>query len=70
MNFEATNKLAILLSSFLEKIEEKYRSLLTKLIQNSVSVVIGALVLFAATLPIFYQLGGEFFQELTKMPSH
>ena len=45
INFEATNKLAVLLSRFLEKIEEKYRSLLTKLIQNSVSVVIGALIL-------------------------
>ena len=45
INFEATNKLAVLLSRFLEKIEEKYRSLLTKLIQNSVSVVISALVL-------------------------
>ena len=60
-NFEATNRLAVLLSNFLEKLEEKYRSLLGKMIQNSVSVVIGALVLFTATLPIFYQLGGEFF---------
>lgn len=60
-NFEATNKLAVLLSNLLEKLEDKYRFLLNRLIQRSGMVVFAALFLFGATLPIFYQLGGEFF---------
>ena len=59
--FEANNKVASVLSNFLEALEDRYRSALTKVVQNSGWVVIGALVLFAGTLPIFYQLGGEFF---------
>jgi len=60
-NFEATNKLAVILSNLLEKLEDKYRFLLNRLIQRSGMVVFAALFLFGATLPIFYQLGGEFF---------
>jgi len=60
-NFEATNKLAVTLSNLLEKLEDKYRFLLNRLIQRSGMVVFAALFLFGATLPIFYQLGGEFF---------
>ena len=60
-NFEATNKLAVILSNLLEKLEDKYRFLLNRLIQHSGMVVFAALFLFGATLPIFYQLGGEFF---------
>ena len=60
-NFEATNKLAVILSNLLEKLENQYRFLLNGLIQRSGIVVFAALFLFGATLPIFYQLGGEFF---------
>lgn len=60
-NFEATNKLAVILSNLLEKLEDRYRFLLNRLIQHSGMVVFAALFLFGATLPIFYQLGGEFF---------
>ena len=60
-NFEATNKLAVILSNLLEKLEDQYRFLLNRLIQRSTMVVFAALFLFGATLPIFYQLGGEFF---------
>ena len=60
-NFEATNKLAVILSNLLEKLEDRYRFLLNRLIQRSGLVVFAALLLFGATLPIFYQLGGEFF---------
>ena len=60
-NFEATNKLAVILSNLLEKLEDQYRFLLNRLIQRSGMVVFAALFLFGATLPIFYQLGGEFF---------
>ena len=60
-NFEATNKLAVILSNLLEKLEDQYRFLLNRLIQRSGLVVFAALLLFGATLPIFYQLGGEFF---------
>tara|TARA_Y200000002_G_scaffold170149_1_gene140351 strand:- start:2758 stop:5919 length:3162 start_codon:yes stop_codon:yes gene_type:complete len=60
-NFEATNKLAVILSNLLEKLEDQYRFLLNRLIQSSGMVVFSALFLFGATLPIFYQLGGEFF---------
>ena len=60
-NFEATNKLAVILSNLLEKLEDRYRFLLNRLIQHSGMVVFAALLLFGATLPIFYQLGGEFF---------
>jgi CzcA family heavy metal efflux pump len=60
-NFEATNKLAVILSNLLEKLEDRYRFLLNRLIQRSGMVVFAALFLFGATLPIFYQLGGEFF---------
>jgi len=59
--FEAKNKVAVVLSNFLEAIEERYRSALTKVVQNSGWVVTAALILFVGTLPIFYQLGGEFF---------
>tara|TARA_Y100000385_G_scaffold273335_1_gene315137 strand:- start:877 stop:2589 length:1713 start_codon:yes stop_codon:yes gene_type:complete len=60
-NFEATNKIAVILSNLLEKLEDRYRYLLNRLIQRSGMVVFAALFLFGATLPIFYQLGGEFF---------
>ena len=60
-NFEATNKLAVILSNLLEKLEDQYRFLLNRLIQRSGLVIFAALLLFGATLPIFYQLGGEFF---------
>ena len=60
-NFEATNKLAVILSNLLEKLEDQYRFLLNRLIKRSGLVVFAALLLFGATLPIFYQLGGEFF---------
>lgn len=60
-NFEAKNKVADFLSRFLVGLENRYRSFLNRLIQRSGMVVFAALFLFGATLPIFYQLGGEFF---------
>lgn len=61
LSIEATNKVANFFSRTLEKMEQTYSRQLDKALKKSWLLIIGALLFFAATLPIFYTLGGEFF---------
>lgn len=49
------------LESFFTSMENGYTRLLTRILNRSKWVVIGAVVLFGATIPLYYTLGGEFF---------
>ena len=46
---------------FLDSMENGYKSLLKKSLENKWTVILAATVLFLGTLPLFNQLGGEFF---------
>ncbi len=61
LSIEANNKLANFFSRNLEKLENWYSSKLDKALHKSWVLVISAVIFFAATLPIFNFLGGEFF---------
>ena len=41
--------------------ENGYTRLLTRILNRSKLVILGAVVLFSATIPLYYTLGGEFF---------
>jgi len=61
VSFEAKNKIARFFSSLLERIEQVYNKQLNWALNRSGRMVFGAFLLLAASVPIFYQLGGEFF---------
>ena len=61
LSIEATNKVANYFSNALERLERAYSKQLDKALNRSGLVVLIAVLFFAATLPIFYTLGGEFF---------
>ncbi|NGP88421.1 efflux RND transporter permease subunit [Fodinibius halophilus] len=58
------NNIAPTTSNFLERMEQSYNRTLDSLLNRSGTVIISAIVLFVVTLPIFYQLGGEFFPKV------
>tara|TARA_Y100001935_G_scaffold128815_1_gene106808 strand:- start:20280 stop:23411 length:3132 start_codon:yes stop_codon:yes gene_type:complete len=60
-SFEAKNKLAKFLSNALNTLESTYQRQLASVINRSGLVVGASVLFFVVTLPIFYQLGGEFF---------
>lgn len=60
-SFEATNKAALFFSNLLESMEAWYSKTLDKVLTKSGLIVAAAFLFFAATLPIFNMLGGEFF---------
>lgn len=60
-SIEAQNRVAKFCSNTLDKMEHWYSNSLDSVLNRSGLVVIIAVVFFAATLPIFYTLGGEFF---------
>ncbi|SMO94823.1 efflux RND transporter permease subunit [Gracilimonas mengyeensis] len=60
-SFEAKNKIARFFSNLLNRLESSYHRQLDSALNRSGLVVTGAIVLFVASLPIFYLIGGEFF---------
>jgi len=61
VSFEATNNIARFFSNLLERVEQVYNKQLNWALDRSGRMVFGAFVLLAASVPVFYQLGGEFF---------
>ena len=59
--FESGNRLFVFFRNLLEKLENWYSTQLHKAVEKSWGVILAAVVLFVATLPLFNQLGGEFF---------
>ena len=59
-----SNKVAPVLERAFTKLENNYKSLLNNYLNYSGWVVAGSFVLLIASIPIFYQLGGEFFPEV------
>lgn len=57
-------KVAPVLGAAFEKVESTYQRTIDKVLSHSVVTVLLAFALLAASLPIFYQLGGEFFPEV------
>lgn len=55
------NRLARSLAAFFDRLDARYQALLRKVLTRNRVVIGGSMVLFLATLPIFYTLGGEFF---------
>lgn len=60
-NISAKNKIANYFGDLLEKLETTYNDQLQKVIGKSGLVVTAAVILFAASVPLFYVIGGEFF---------
>lgn len=60
-SFEAQNRVAEFFSNLLSRIEAAYNRQLNKALEMSGWVVMAAVLLFVASLPIFYLIGGEFF---------
>ncbi|HET8866394.1 MAG TPA: efflux RND transporter permease subunit [Gracilimonas sp.] len=61
VDFEAKNRVAKFFTRLLQKLEKTYHDQLQNVIDRSGLVVVGAVVLFLASLPLFYVIGGEFF---------
>jgi HAE1 family hydrophobic/amphiphilic exporter-1 len=61
VDFQAKNKIAKFFTNLLQKLEKTYHDQLQKVIDRSGLVVISAVLLFLASLPLFYVIGGEFF---------
>lgn len=61
VDFQAKNRVAKFFTNLLQKLEETYHDQLQKVIDRSGLVVISAVLLFLASLPLFYVIGGEFF---------
>lgn len=59
--FESGSRLFVFFKNLLDKLENWYSTQLYKAVEKSWGVILTAVVLFAATLPLFNQLGGEFF---------
>jgi HAE1 family hydrophobic/amphiphilic exporter-1 len=60
-NISANNKIANYFGDLLQKLENTYNDQLQKVIGRSGLVVIAAFILFVASVPLFYVIGGEFF---------
>lgn len=61
VDFQAKNKVATFFTNMLQKLEKTYHDQLQKVIDRSGLVVLSAFLLFLASLPLFYVIGGEFF---------
>lgn len=61
VDFQAKNKVAMFFTNLLQKLEKNYHDQLQKVIDRSGLVVMSAVLLFLASLPLFYFIGGEFF---------
>ncbi|RNC83708.1 MAG: efflux RND transporter permease subunit [Balneola sp.] len=61
VNFEADNAFFRFFKTRLERLENWYSRKLTQVIDRSWGVILAAVFLFVATMPLFNQLGGEFF---------
>ncbi|MBD3616788.1 MAG: efflux RND transporter permease subunit [Gracilimonas sp.] len=61
VDFQAKNKVAMFFTNLLQKLEKTYHDQLQKVIDRSGLVVMSAVLLFLASLPLFYVIGGEFF---------
>jgi len=61
VDFQAKNKIAKFFTNLLQKLEKTYHDQLQKVIDRSGLVVISAVLIFLASLPLFYVIGGEFF---------
>ncbi|REL37928.1 AcrB/AcrD/AcrF family protein [Rhodohalobacter sp. SW132] len=59
-----SNRVAPVLTSGLDRVERRYNRMVNGALKKSGLVVLGAFILLIASLPIFYQLGGEFFPEV------
>jgi len=58
------NNVGPALSRLLDRVEQRYQETLDGFVHRSGTVVFSAFVLFIITLPLFYQLGGEFFPQV------
>lgn len=61
VDFQAKNKVAMFFTKLLQNLEKTYHDQLQKVIDRSGLVVMSAVLLFLASLPLFYVIGGEFF---------
>jgi len=59
-----SGRVAPVLTRGLDRMENTYNRWITGALKKSGLVVFGAFILLIASLPIFYQLGGEFFPEV------
>lgn len=59
-----SGRVAPALTRGLDRMENSYNRWITGALNKSGLVVLGAFILLIASLPIFYQLGGEFFPEV------
>ncbi|MBO6794682.1 MAG: efflux RND transporter permease subunit [Balneolaceae bacterium] len=60
-NFQSENRVALFFSNLLSKLEEMYSRQLDSALHRSGLIILGSVVFFVITLPIFNTLGGEFF---------
>ncbi|MGN8224642.1 efflux RND transporter permease subunit [Gracilimonas sp. BCB1] len=61
LDMSANNKVARFFGNLLQKIESAYQRQLGAVIGKSGRVVLAAFLLFVASVPLFYVIGGEFF---------
>ncbi len=61
LDMTANNKVARFFGNLLQKIESAYQRQLGAVINKSGRVVLAAFLLFVASVPLFYVIGGEFF---------
>ncbi|WP_421775551.1 efflux RND transporter permease subunit [Gracilimonas sp.] len=61
LDMSANNKVARFFGNLLQKIESAYQRQLGAVIVKSGRVVLAAFLLFVASVPLFYVIGGEFF---------
>lgn len=61
LDMSANNKIARFFGNLLQNIESTYQNQLQKVIGKSGLVVLAAFLLFLASVPLFYVIGGEFF---------
>ena len=52
------------INGFLERVEARYKAMISSLLNRSWLTVFAALLLFLLTIPLFNQLGGEFFPDV------
>lgn len=60
----SSEHIASRISRFLDWLDTTYRNQLEYFVQRSGWVILGAIVLFAVSIPLYYQLGGEFFPQV------
>ncbi|MEQ8526106.1 efflux RND transporter permease subunit [Gracilimonas sp.] len=61
LDMSANNKIARFFGDLLQRLESTYQNQLQKVIGKSGRVVLAAFLLFVASVPLFYVIGGEFF---------